>query len=233
MKVIKPIKGRPMICHLLDRLKHAQRLNRIVICTSTVAQDDPLESIAQQEGVDCFRGHPDDVLVRLTAAAERFGVDTVVNCTADNPFVDPVCVDRLVDFHLSNKFDCSRSLGIPFGTFAYALSYPAMVHACSIKNEVDTECWSGYFTATGLFKCGVLQIEDPDIHWPDLRLTVDVPEDFEMVSRIFDELYDAKKLFSLQDIVSLCRRRPDIAAINADVQQKAPLAIKVKDNISC
>lgn len=227
-KVIKPIQGRPMIVHMLDRLKLAQQPQEIVICTSPVAQDDPLEEIASQEGVQCYRGHPEDVLLRLTRAAKQFGVDTVISCTADNPFVDPTYIDRLVDFHLDHGYDYSKTEGLPFGTFSYALSYPAMVKACRIKAKIDTEVWGGYFTETGQFSWGVMEVEDPAVRWPELRLTVDTPQDFELVTRIFDELYEPGEVFSLEAIVDLCRGRPALVALNAGVQQKAAPPIRLK-----
>jgi len=231
MKVIKSIMGRPMICHMLDRLKLAKRPEKIIICTSPLGQDDPLVEIAGQEGAYCFRGHPDDVLLRLTNAAEQFGVDTVISCTADNPFVDPIFVDLLVDFHVHHHYDYSKIEGLPWGTFSYAVSYPAMVRACEIKAEMDTEVWGGYFTGTGEFSCGVMQVEDPEVGWPDLRLTVDTPEDFEFVSRIFDELYIPGEVFPLSELVALCRRHPDLVAINGHIKQKPALAIRVKTQI--
>lgn len=213
---------------MLDRLKLARRPQQIIICTSTVAQDDPLERIAVRESVKCFRGHADDVLLRLTEAAAEFGADTIISCTGDNPFVDPEYVDRLVDFHLERQNDFSKSEGLPFGAFAYALSYPAMVKACELKDEIDTEVWGSYFTDTGRFRWSIMQVRDPKVRWPELRLTVDTPEDFELVERIFDELYKRGKVFSLAAIVDLCRRRPDLTAINATVQQKAGLPIRLK-----
>jgi spore coat polysaccharide biosynthesis protein SpsF len=231
MKAIKPIHNRPMIAHMLDRLKLAQRPDDIIICTSPVAQDNPLEKIAQQEGVLCYRGDPDDVLLRLTKAAKEFGVDTVISCTADNPFVDPGCIDRLADFHLKHHHDYSRTEGLPFGTFTYALSYPAMVRACKIKNETDTEVWGGYFSETGLFSCGVMHVNDRAIRWPELRLTVDMPEDFELIRKIFDELYEPTKVFPLSAIVRLCRKRPDLVQINASVQQKVGRPIKINTEV--
>ena len=228
MKVIKPILGRPMICHMLDRLKLAQRPQKIIICTSPLAQDDPLEEIADQESVCCFRGPPDDVLLRLTQASAQFGVDIVVSCTADNPFVDPVYIDHLVDLHIAETNDYTKVEGLPFGTFSYALSYPAMARACQIKAETDTEVWGGYFTQTGQFKTGVLQVTDPAVRRPDLRLTVDTSEDFELVTRIFDELYGDGRIFPLVEIVALLDSRPDLRAINAQVKQKAAKPIRLK-----
>ena len=230
-KVTLPIEGKPMLCHMLDRLKLASRPDVIIVCTSPVEQDDPLVEIAQQEGVASFRGDPDDVLLRLTDAAEKFGVDTVINCTADNPFVDPVYIDALVDFHVGQGNDYSRTNGLPLGVFSYALSRPAMLRACEIKAERDTEVWGGYFSDTGLFKWGTLEIDDPAVSWPELRLTVDTPEDFALVERIFDELYGDGRSFSLEEIVALCREKPELVAINSAVIQKPGISIKVKDGV--
>jgi spore coat polysaccharide biosynthesis protein SpsF len=220
-----------MLGHLIDRLRLAQRPQRIVLCTSTVAQDDPLEELAQAEGIDAFRGDPDDVLARLRDAANAFGVETVASCTADNPFVDPVWMDRLVDFHLVNGHDYSNTEGLPFGTFCYVLSRGALERACAIKDETDTEVWGGYFTQTGLFRWGTLSVDDPAVRRPELRLTVDEPRDFELVEGIFAELGHHGR-FSLAEIVALLDRRPELARLNADVRQKPGLPIRLKQNVA-
>ncbi len=229
-KVIKPIMGRPMICHMLDRWKLARHPEKIIICTSTLPDDDPLAEIAERESVHCFRGHPDDVLLRLTMAAEQYGVDTVINCSGDNPFVDPEYMDRLVDWHVQHDYDYSRCDGLPLGVYAWALSYNAMVRACEIKATTDTEGWAGYFTDTGQFSCGLMPV-DPEDYWPDLRLTVDTPEDFELITRIFEELYVPGEVFPLSAILNLCRSRPDLVEINSSIQQKPVRPIQLKQDV--
>ena len=84
------------------------------------------------------------------------------------------------------------------GCYGWCLSYPAMVKACQVKTERDTEMWTGYFTDLGLFRWGMLKADDPAVSWPQLRLTVDTPEDFELVTKIFDELYEPGKVFPLR-----------------------------------
>lgn len=229
-KAVKLIKGRPMICHLIDRLKMAQKADGIVLCTSPVAQDDPLVEIAQKENIEYFRGDPDDVLLRLTMAAKKFGGRTIISCTADNPFVDPGYIDQLIEYHRTNNNDFSNIEGLPFGTFSYALSYPAMVRACEIKQEADTEVWGGYFTKTGIFKCGILKVTDESVRRPELRLTVDTPEDFELIYQIFESLYDKDRLFSLKKIVELCDKNSALSAINKKVEQKPGKEIKYSLN---
>lgn len=227
-KVLKPILDRPMISHLLDRLKLAKRPDQIILCTSTVAQDDPLEEWADSQGIPCFRGHPDDVLYRKAACMERYGVDTVISCTADNPFVDPEYIDKLTDFHLEQKNDFSKVEGLPWGAFSYLLSSSAIKKACEIKALTDTEVWGGYFVETGMFRWSALQVTDPRVLWPELRLTVDTPEDFELATRLFEELQEPDRIFSLEDIVDLCLQKPELLKINAEIEQKPALPIKVK-----
>lgn len=230
-KVLKPIQGRPMLGHMLDRLKLAESPAEIIIITSPFEQDDPLVEFAVQEGVKYFRGDPDDVLLRMKTAAEEFGVDTVISCTADNPFVDPVYIDRLVAFHGRQKHDFTNTEGLPWGVFSYAISYPALEKACEIKAERDTEVWGGYFTQTGLFNWGTMKITDPAVRWPELRLTVDTPEDFDLVERIFAELSQPGQIFLLAEIVALCRRRKELVLINSTVEQKAGIPIKLKAEV--
>lgn len=229
MKVIKPIHGKPMIVHMLDRLKMARIPEDIIICTSTISQDDPLQEIAIEEGVKCFRGSPEDVLVRLLNAAEAYDVDTVINCTADNPFVDPVYIDKLYQYHIDQGNEFTKIDGLPWGVFSYAISRDALKKACELKDECDTEVWHGYFMDTGQFRWSALEVADKAIYWPDLRLTVDTPEDFEMVTKVFDDLYNPGNVFSLHDIVELCRQKPEIPAINENVLQKTGIPIKVKE----
>jgi spore coat polysaccharide biosynthesis protein SpsF len=227
LKAIRPILGRPMIGQMIERLKQSKLADTIILSTSALTADDPLEHIAKQEKISCFRGHPEDVLVRMRDAARAFGVDTIISCTADNPFTDPHYIDELVKFHHEGDYDFSRLEGLPLGAFSYALSLEAVERACKLKSTTDTEMWGPWFTETGEFRCGMLGVDDAKVAWPELRLTVDTPEDFDMVSRIFGLLHDRGRAFSLEEVVSLCRKMPELPAMNSHVVQRtAPPLIR-------
>lgn len=227
-KVTLKIADKPLIVHLIDRLKLSKRTDFIAISTSTNPQDDILAEISQKEGIECFRGSELDVLERLKDAAQNFKADLAISCTADNPFVDPVYIDRLVDFHIANKNDFSKIEGLPFGTFSYAVSFSALKQACQIKSEEDTEFWTDYFLKTGLFRTGVLSVEEDFLRKPHLRLTVDYPEDFELVAKIFANLYILGKVFPLGDIIKFLEDNPELLKINSEVKQLPSRPIKLK-----
>lgn len=230
-KVLREICGKPMLYHMVERLKLAKLPSKIILCTSDVKQDDRLADYALSLGVEVFRGHPDDVLLRFTDAANLHSIDTIISCTADNPFVDSNYIDRLIEFHEDGGYDFSEIQGLPFGVFSYAISRVAAIKACKIKNEVDTEVWGGYFRDTGLFKNGKLVAQEPD-YWPELRLTVDTKEDFALICEIFAALYDREgRVFSLNEIIELIRNNNSLQAINMNVEQKIGKPIRFKKTI--
>jgi len=228
MKIIKDVMGKPMIVHMLDRLKLSKKINLIVINTSVNPQDDVLEDIAIREKVQCFRGNEEDVLLRMYDAALHYGADTVISCTADNPFVDPEYIDKLLDYHLSQNNDYTNINGLPFGAFSYALKVEAIGKALKIKDAADTEVWGPYFTETGLFKTGSLEVEDKFLRRPALRLTVDYQDDFDFISKIFEGLYENEKIFTLREILQFLDNRTELLKINMHITQKAASPIKIK-----
>ncbi len=227
-KALRPIGGRAMIRHMIDRLKCARLPEKIVLITSPLPQDDPLVDLAREEGIEAYRGDPDDVLQRIHDAAWHFDADTIISCTGDNPFTDAEAIDALLDFHCRQDNDFTRIDGLPWGTFSYALARKAVGRALEITGTRDTEVWGGYFTETGCFRCGVLEITDPALRWPELRLTVDTPEDFTLAEKIFARLQRPGRVFPLAEIVALCREHPELVAINAAIPQKPGKAIELK-----
>lgn len=230
LKAIKPLAGRPMLGHLLERMRLVPGVAEIVICTSTNPQDDPLAELASGEGVGCFRGHPEDVLLRLRDAAREYRLDHFLSCTADNPLTDPVHAAALLERHVAEGNDLTRLAGLPIGTACSALSCPALELACRIKDTEETEIWGDYFLTTGLFKTSEMRVE---LGYPGAaghRLTVDTPEDFSLLEAIFQELHRPGQVFGLDEVLALLSRRPELARQNAHIVQQTGAPIRVKQH---
>lgn len=218
-KVIRQILGRPMIAHLIDRLKLSNEAGHIVLCTSTVEQDQPLRTIAASAGIGAFLGHPDDVLVRLRDAARQFDADEIVSCTADNPFIDPFHLDYLVRSGRERGLDYGIVRDLPFGITGHYVRREALEKACRIKDDVNTEFWPEYFTESGVFRIGEVEPMDPRFVRPDLRLTVDYAEDLALVTRVFEALYKEEGIFSLAQIIDFLDANPNVRSLNANMEQ--------------
>ncbi len=62
-KVVKKIEGKPILAHVIERLKKIKGV-KIILATTVKKEDDGLETIAEKLGIATFRGSENDVLDR-------------------------------------------------------------------------------------------------------------------------------------------------------------------------
>jgi len=216
-KILLEVAGKPLIVHMLDRIKRASTIDKIIICTSTNPQDDPLEEIAIKENVNCFRGSEEDVLVRLLDAAQSHSLKYFANITADCPMMDPLLIDRAVLEYQKDDVDLLKyddiNADLPFS--CYLIKVSALEKVCQQKKETNTEVWMKYFTENSDLNILNLDVED-HYHHKILKTSLDYPEDYEFIKCVFAELHHPETCFSMLDIIDLVKRRPDILNINAN-----------------
>src|SRR5262249_32721870 len=83
-KGMRALVGEPMLSRQLERVRRAERLDRVAVATSTGVDDDVIQVLCRDERTACFRGSLVDVLDRYRQASLAFGpVDHVVRLTGD------------------------------------------------------------------------------------------------------------------------------------------------------
>jgi spore coat polysaccharide biosynthesis protein SpsF len=234
-KVLLEIKGKTVTEHLIERLKLARLPDLIVLCTSTHPDDTILVDIAKKDNIVYFRGSEDDKLDRYLNAALIFGIDFMVIVDGDDPFCDPVFIDKTIERFIQTDADFIACKDLPLGVASSGVKLEALKKACEIKDETDTEVWHGYFTDTGLFTVDYLEVEDEELRHPEIRMTLDYPEDFEFFKAVFDRLYVPGNVFTLKEIMRLLKSNPHIIDLNKGVQEaylenlRKHTKIKLKD----
>tara|TARA_B100001123_G_C15332988_1_gene1031889 strand:+ start:2017 stop:3810 length:1794 start_codon:yes stop_codon:yes gene_type:complete len=219
-KLFLEVKGKTIIAHMIERLKLAQRVDNIILCTSTNHQDKPLKKVAKDNNIDYYLGDPDDVLQRMLDAAKKFDLEYILTITADCPLVDPIYADKIVEQYLKSDADLIRQFDLPHGAFSYGLKVDALRKVVELKDNKDTEIWGRYFTDTGLFKILDLDVENSHHRRPGLRMTLDYQEDFEFFKTIYENLYVEGQQFSLTEVLNLLDENPEIIDINKNCVQK-------------
>lgn len=223
-KVLLRAAGKPLLEHLIERLRRVSELDDIAVATTTNSADDAVAGLAARCGTGSFRGSETDVLSRVVGAAEAYRADVLVEITADCPLIDPLIVSRCIKKYFSSGADYVSNVLRP----TYPNGMDTQVFARSVLEETagltqepaDREHVSLYIYSHPE-KYRLVNISAPRKHArPDLRLCVDTLEDYRVVSAIFDGLYSFKKDFGLDDILAFLDEHRDIAAINAAVQQK-------------
>ena len=98
-KVMMDICGQPLLKRIIDRLKLSKKFSKIILATSTSSADQKLIDLAMSEKISFFRGSEDDVLGRVTNAAKKFGVKTIINICGDCPLIDPGILDEACEVY--------------------------------------------------------------------------------------------------------------------------------------
>jgi spore coat polysaccharide biosynthesis protein SpsF len=205
-KVMRPLAGAPMIARQIERLRRAASLSRIVVATSDEASDQPLADYLQGAGVEVFRGSLTDVLGRFAACAERFDLrGPLVRLTADCPLADPELVDACVALHLSEGADFTSNdqhRTFPRGLDVEVFNREGLDEAAGeARDPYDREHVTPFFYRNPeRFRLAELTQARDD---SSLRWTVDTPQDFAYVERVYAALYNAKPDFTSDDVRAL------------------------------
>ena len=70
-KAMALIEGKPVLEHIINRLKQAKTLDKIVVATTTGKEDRPILELAKKCGVESFAGSSADLLDRVSQAAQK------------------------------------------------------------------------------------------------------------------------------------------------------------------
>jgi spore coat polysaccharide biosynthesis protein SpsF len=231
-KPLIEVKGKSLIEHLINRAKAAKLPNLVVLCTTTQPEDKIFVNIAKKRGAECFQGSEHDILKRYLDAAVKYNVNFIVNVDGDDVFCDPELMDKTAETFLKTGASFVKWNNLPLGATPVGVKVDALRKVCEIKDTLNTETgWGAYFTDTGLFDVKYLEPEDNELKHPEIRITVDYPEDLELVKEIYDRLYVPGKLFTLKDILSLLKKEPALAEINKGVQEEYWKRFKKRANV--
>jgi spore coat polysaccharide biosynthesis protein SpsF len=223
-KVLMEVLGKPMLELMIERLRRIPELDGVILCTTVNKTDNKVADLAERLGVNCHRGSEEDVMLRVLDGAKAYGADIIVETTGDCPLIDPDISGQVLRTYLFGSWDfvANNTLrSYPIGMDTRVFSTATLADAASRTDApYDHEHVSTFMpNHPELYSCLNLAAPTP-FHDPELRLTLDTPEDFRVISAIFEELYPQNPDFRLAEMLDLLRRRPELRAISAHVQQK-------------
>lgn len=218
-KVMKPIKGVPMIELLLARLAKSRSIDQIVVATSNNEQNIPLVEHVEKLGYKCVQGSESNVLDRYLLAAKQVNADVIVRITGDCPLIDPILVDEAIAQFKAEGLDYLSNAVIPSypdGLDTEVFTLMALERASSEASDpFDLEHVTPYLRKPGLFKTGSIRNSE-DLS--ALRWTVDELADFEVINNVYTH-FSPDIYFSWTDVLSLQKKLPAIFAANQGLKR--------------
>lgn len=183
-KVLKEVNGQPILFYLWKRLCLSTEIKKIVLATSKDSSDDCIAAWAKSNGILLYRGNLEDVLDRYYFAAKENNLDDVMRITADCPLIDSAICDQLIRFYKKSCADYAQlSPRFAEGLDCEVISFSALEKS---KKEARLPSERAHVTLYARnhpkeFRCVILENSSDDSRY---RITVDNPEDFEVVSSI-------------------------------------------------
>jgi spore coat polysaccharide biosynthesis protein SpsF (cytidylyltransferase family) len=222
-KVLKEIAGKPVLWHIINRLRKTKLIDEIVVATTVNFADRQILELVHGMGIKAYAGSEADVLDRYYQTAKTLNADVIVRITSDCPLLDSEVVDKVISSFLRSALDyvsntcvldnndCKQTFPDGFDTevFSFAALKCAWKNASLVseREHVTPYIWKN----PQLFSIGhVSSTED----FSNFRFTLDYEDDLIFIREVYDRLSDKGLTFGLRDIVNLLETNPDLLEIN-------------------
>ncbi len=217
-KSLAEIEGRPMLWHVIQRVKRARLVDRVVVATSTAAADDAIEQMCLEDGVTCYRGSETDVLDRFYLAARAEKAAQVVRITADCPLLDPEVVDRVVQRFQRGDLDYASNAMVrsyPDGLDTEIFAFSALERAWHEASKASEREHVTPYLRSEKFRTANVE-NDSTSPYQHYRWTVDEAEDLEFIRAVY-KAFRGKESFGMEDVLQLIEKNPGLEKMNSDI----------------
>ncbi len=222
-KIFLLLADKPLLYRMYERAAASKLKGTIVIATTTDKIDDKVEELCKDYQLNCYRGHPTDLLDRHYKAAKLFNADAVVKIPSDCPLIDAKVIDEVLRFYLDNfdKYDFVSNLHpatYPDGNDVEVMSMKALEDAwLNAYKDFEREHTTPYFWEnSNKFRIGNVEWESGLDYSMSYRFTIDYEKDYIFIKQVYDELYPINNKFTLKDILDLLETKPEIKKINEE-----------------
>lgn len=224
-KIMLPLAGKPVLQHIIERLRMSEYIDEVVVACTTNYQDDMIIDLCDMLECKYYRGSEDDVMQRVVEACEKFEADIIVDVTSDCPCVDAGLADSFIETLVKLETDYVSNVinrTMPRGLDMQVLTYKALERA---NREVDNVVDRSHVTSwiyknpitQGTYRLSTKVMKESD--YSEIRLTLDTEEDYQLLRLVFDSF--PVNDFGLEDLIKLINWYPEMFELNKHVPQKS------------
>jgi spore coat polysaccharide biosynthesis protein SpsF (cytidylyltransferase family) len=207
----------------LTRLIDAKINIPIVLSTTCNQEDDELIEIVKKYNIKFYRGSQENVLDRFIKTAETFQFDKIIRICADNPFIDMN--------NLSNQIINFKNSDFDYLSFSISNNLPTILSHCGFWGEAvklsalkviaNSTCELTYlehvtkfiYKNPDQFKIQYIKVNNTDINFNKIRLTVDDQIDYEITKEVYFNLKSKNVSISISNVTRFIKNRPDLLII--------------------
>ena len=221
-KVMMPLLGKSLLARMVERLQMIRHKAMIIIATTVNSEDDIIEQEATLLNIPCYRGSVNNLLERHYMAAIKYNADVVLKIPSDCPLIDPRIIDEALAFFFEkqDEYDYMSNLhpaSWPDGNDVEIMTIPCLEKTWRLaERPLELEHTTPFIWENPLqFRIGNVSWSRGLDYSMSHRFTIDYKEDYDFITRVYEELYTNNPGFSCDDILKLLIEKPEIRELNA------------------
>ncbi|WP_369380990.1 cytidylyltransferase domain-containing protein [Lysinibacillus fusiformis] len=219
-KVLKPLGNMNVLTYVVERCRQIEGVAEVIVATTLLPQDDAIVTWCEEHSVTYYRGSEEDVLDRYVQCAKFYKPDYVMRVTSDCPFVDYEMASEMVALAKRKEVELLTIMkDLPRGLAVELISYNALcrIHEISTEQRHREHVTYYAYEFKDKFSCEVYE-PPANRQYPQFRITLDTEEDYILCNAIANHFND--KYISSADVLSFLNTNPEVAKINAHIEQK-------------
>jgi len=223
-KVMMDIEGKTMLLRVIDRVKMASKIDKIIVATTTSQIDDLIFNSIDVDDIGVFRGDEKDVLSRIYHAAKDSNIQIVVRISADCPLIDPKIIDKVIEKFFEHKVSLATNSGginynrtFPVGLDVEVISFNALERAhFNATEEYEREHVTPFIYKNDE---NIFYLENESSQ-SDYRFTVDTFEDITLIRMLYANSKLKLTTLDFQSVIEFLENNLDLVKINSHIEQK-------------
>ena len=215
LQLIDVDKNITILEYLVDFLKTFRSIDEIVLAISEGKENTPFVALAEKMNIDYVIGSEQDVQARLIMAAEKVGGDILYRVTTECPFIYMDTFEETLKVHIKNKAALTVIEGLPEGAYYELINLEAIkkAHKDGEDRHRSEFCDLYMFENPDQFYLQRLKVEE-ELKRPDIRITVDYPEDLIVVREVNKALKEEGASIPIIDIIKYLDAHPNLNKVN-------------------
>jgi spore coat polysaccharide biosynthesis protein SpsF len=219
------------LSYVINQLKNCRKIDKIIVATTNLKEDDDIEKAVKKLDIECFRGSEKDVLDRYYNCAKQFRFDIVVRITSDCPLIDPEIVDQVIENfdpriedYISNTLENSFPKGLDVEVFTFLALERAWRES---KLPSEREHVTQFIRNNNDFRIKNFKNKE---NISNLRWTLDRKEDLEFIRQIIKRI--KKRPITMKDVISILEQEPYLSKINQEIDPNEGInKSKIEDEV--
>ena len=191
---------KPLLLHLVERVKKSKNIKKVIIATTNKEIDEPIVELCKKNKIDYFCGHPTNLLKRYYDCAKKYKIENILRITSDCPLIDHRIIDKVITEYKKFDYDYVSNINPTttpdgFDTEIFQFKVLKQVYLQAKKKHELEHVTPYIWDNPKKFRIHNVKIFKNNNYYNKYRLTLDYLEDYYVINKLYNFFYKKKNTF--------------------------------------